>query len=310
MNLDDTIDDGSWEYTGAGAANVVFGYMGNNVQFKGKVIRLRLNKSDISTSEIYSYLTSSKFDKLKKYMVNIDMVDISNKFLYYIQNQLDNQKKNLLLNMKERQCLIMDNIFSGSISKYKPIELSKYHKFFLNNIETEIIFEFKPKWLYQMPASHINCRNCLIARAKGQEFIPCHLKLINDSNGIFEWCKEIANEFSTRSNSSLDIYDLLKVCITKNYEILKLLYELQNSLDVHNALLQLKSEEDVSTDLQFNMTLRDLSIFMKLNENKVYLIDLDKKSSKKWKKWQAQEKQLEKYYSDDLDLDCRIETNP
>ncbi|KAG0680186.1 Inositol-pentakisphosphate 2-kinase [Pichia californica] len=266
MDLDDTLYSHCWSYIGSGSANVVLCYNGVNSIFKGKAIRLRLKNTDVSTTEIYSYIHSKRFDKLREYMVNMEILNISEKFLYYIQNYLNENNIKLQLDLTENKCLIMKNIFPTYISDYKIIKLSKYHTFFINSILNEVLFEFKPKWLYKMPTDHINCRNCLIARSKGQEFIPCHLKLINynDPNGIDEWCYEISIKLKQMNEENLNIYKPLKECIKFNFTIVKTLYELQNNINIHERILSLNSQKDVDDDLQFNMTLRDCSLMMNL----------------------------------------------
>lgn len=66
----------------------------------------------------------------------------------------------------------------------------------------------------------------------------------------------------------MDVFVQLKESIIRNYELIESLYELQNSIEIHDRLLQLNSIKDVNEDLQLNMTLRDVSLFVKLNEKK------------------------------------------
>lgn len=310
MDLDETLSETNWEYIGSGAANVVISYKGENKHLKGKVIRLRLKNSEFSTKEIYCYLKSQRFQDLRSYMVPTTIKKISYEFLVYIQNYLNQEKLNLELDLNEKSCLIMDNIFSNEISNYNIYQLNKYLKFFINKKNSNIIFEFKPKWISQMPDFHVNCRNCLVAKLKNQNFIPCHLKIFNNLEGLEEWCREIDLKFEEEFHINKDIFHLLKNCLVSNYGMIKTLYKLQNNFDIHEKILSLSSEKDVDEDLQFNITLRDVSIFMNLSENKVYILDLDKKAPSKWEKWKIQEKTLQDYYSAEiLDLNCRIKTN-
>lgn len=310
IDLDETLTENNWEYIGSGAANVVISYKGERKHLKGKVIRLRLKKSEFSTNEIYSYLKSQKFHDLKSYMIPTIINEISQEFLVYIQKYLDQDKIRLQLDLNEKACLIMDNIFSDEMSHYNIYQLNKYLKFFINEKIADIIFEFKPKWISEMPNNHVNCRNCLVAKLKDQKFIPCHLKIFNNLEGLQEWCREIDLKFKEEFHIDRDIFEFLKNCFISNYTIINTLYELQNNFDIHKKILNLTSEADVDEDLQFNITVRDVSIFMNLSKNRVYILDLDKKSPNKWEKWKIQEKELQKYYfAGDLDLNCRIKTN-
>lgn len=307
MLLDDTSVEENWEYIGSGSANVVFAYRGNLERFKGKVVRLRLIGTDISTKEIFLYLASHAFDKLRSYMVDAVLFSIKKETLAQFQRYADSKGLSLKLDPNENHCLIMNNIFSYSITSYESIELSKYHKFYINYLKNDVLFEFKPKWLYQLPETHRNCRNCLIARTKGQKFIPCHLRLINSEEGVNTWCKDIQEELEKNSRETLDVFVQLKESIIRNYELIESLYELQNNIEIHDRLLQLNSIKDVNEDLQLNMTLRDVSLFVKLNEKKIYVLDLDKKSAKKWRKWKEQEEKLQSLYEQKSELNCRVE---
>jgi hypothetical protein len=307
-----TIDEAlssEWEYIGSGAANAVFAYCGTFEKLKHKVIRVRNLNGKLSTKEIYDYFHSPQFAHLNEYTVEPEIATITKNALEKLQIILNSEKPQFKLNLDEKDVLLMDNLFRFSMKDYKIIELSKYHKLFVHKFKSEILFEFKPKWLYTLPESHINCRNCLNARLKNQEFVCCHLKLLNPDSGIHEWCREIQGEISKRNELQLDLYDSIKNCIQKNYNLIQTLYSLQNNIDIHQRLLALNSENDVDEDLQFNMTIRDLSLFLNLNNQKIHIVDLDKKSRQKWESWKNQEVKLEKKYSLNLNLNCRVKTN-
>lgn len=306
MVIDDTSTENDWEYVGSGSANAVFAYKGSCVKFRGKVVRFRLVGTEVSTEEIFFYLQSSAFNSIRKYMVSASLLTIKQQTICEFQTLAKCKGLSIKLDPNETYCLIMKNILSHSLSEYERIQLSKYHIFLVHKAEKEIVFEFKPKWLYQLPASHKNCRNCLIAKSKGQEFVSCHLKLLKGEKGISEWCKELQEELGRRTQTNIDIFQSLKNCVIANYALILSLYELQNSIEIHDRLMQLTSEYDVNEDLQLNMTLRDVSIFMSLSKGEVFVLDLDKKSAKKWKKWKNQEQKLQGLHEKDLSLNCRF----
>lgn len=309
MNLLDGFLECEWEYIGCGAANVVFAYIGTKENLRHKVARLRLNKSMISTKDIYNYLHSENFKPFQNYMVEIHLCLVKAQVLRRFQKVLDSENLSFRIDDKEDHVLILDNLFSSSLKNYECFGLSKYHKLFVDKFENDIIFEFKPKWLYDLPKHHNNCRNCLNAKLKNQEFISCHLKLLNSEHGIEEWCNEIHSEFSSKYNSDLNLYELLKKCLLKNYELIHILFNLQKRINIHQKLESLGSIHDVDDELQFHMTIRDVSLFLKLSFQKIYVLDLDKKPKDKWESWKKQEIKFQRMYSKNLNLNCRIKAN-
>lgn len=309
MYILDGISESEWEYVGCGAANVVFAYTGNEPTLKHKVVRVRLSKSIISTKEIYDYLHSVVFEQLKEYLVETRLFLVNENVLKTFQNVLYHNSMAIKINNKESHVLILDNLFSFSLANYKTVELSKYHKLYIDKFEKDLIFEFKPKWLYDLPKHHNNCRNCLNAKIKNQAFICCHLKLLDSKSGVDHWCREIHSEFASKCNSTLNLYELLKDCLLKNYGIIQILFNLQNNINIHQKLRSLNNIEDIDDELQFNMTIRDVSMFLKLSCQKIYILDLDKKPRDKWEDWKKQESKFQDMYSQNLNLDCRIKTN-
>lgn len=304
-----SLSNAEWEYIASGSANSVFSYIGEDEMFKGKVIRLRLTNSDICTKDILNYFQSPLFDTLRKYMVDSVMVFLLKDDFEKFQEQFNKKYPYIKLDLKEKCGLLMNNIYSHRIGEYDCIKLSKYHKIFVHNFYDDILFELKPKWLYQMPRTHMNCRNCLNALQKKQRFICCNLKLLDKKNGVDAWCEEIQDELMIQGYKQLKIYDSLKKCIFSNYDLIESLYKLQNKIQIRDKLASLSSIEDVDEDLQFNMTIRDVSIFFKLHSGEAFILDLDKKSAKKWKNWKSQEEKLEKLYTHELDLNCRLEAS-
>lgn len=295
------------EFIGCGSANAVFAYWGDRDDLKHKIIRVRLLHSEICTTVIYNALVSGKFDSLRSYLVACSILQVDPILLQKLEDFGRKKVANFNLNLEEKYVLLMDNIFSYPLSRYNCYRLSKYHTFFVEKGNNETILEFKPKWLYILPENHKSCRNCLNAMYKGQKFNPCHLKLLQ-KNGIDIWCNEVQQELNRRGINK-SVKNDLRETIQRNYNLFETLYALQNKSDVHKLLLNLKSEEDVTEELKFEMTIRDVSLLMKLNDKKVFVIDLDEKPATKWIRWKEHEAEFEDKYSEDLGLQCSFEAN-
>lgn len=304
----DTINPQEWNYIGSGSANVVLGYIGNNEDLKGMVVRLRLSKSHISTKEIYDYLNSAQFNELKRYIPKMTIHKVGSHGILSFQSILDDIGMKLSIKPTDEYVLLMRNIFQFPIQDYQRIELNKYYKFFFHKTNKEIVFELKPKWLYNLPEGYKTCRNCIIAQSKGQSFIICHLKLLGNENTLSQWCEEINNELKKRG-LQLDLKEKLQESLLENHDLFKRIASIQNRINIHERLESLNSETDVNDELCFAMTIRDLSILIKLNTGETYIVDLDKKSSKKWRSWKEQELKIKDQYLKDLDFNCRFETN-
>lgn len=304
------IDITEWEYLGSGAANVVFGYIGDDEKLFRKVIRLRIEGSMLATPEVYDYLTSPQFDELKPFFLNISVVQISLKTLLEFQKLISTMRtcQSKKLKLDEKYALIMDNFLSDRICHYEIIKLNKYYKFFIRKFSNDLIFEFKPKWLTEPPDSFISCRNCINAMSKNQKFLYCHLQIFNDG-GIDSFSSTIANELQLRGVYIEDVQAMIKVAFEKNIVLLRTLRRLQSKINIHDVLSSLNSVDNVTDELLFNMTIRDVSLVFKLQSASVSIIDVDKKSPEKWKDWKLRELEYKHHYFSDSKLNCRVKTS-
>jgi hypothetical protein len=300
------VDPSDWQYIGSGSANVVLGYGGSELRLKGKVVRLRLECTNVSTKTIFQHLTSSCFDPIRMYLVETELCEISREALQKFEQTISSLGLKQKVKMNETHCLIMRNIFSFPYNDYTKIDLNKYYKLRVHKEET--IFEFKPKWLYNLPEGHMNCRNCLVAEQKKQSFLTCHLKVLQGKQGINEWCSEIQEELDSRG-MCISVAHQLSSVIVKNIHLIEILFKLQSRTDVHEVLAQLTSQDDVNEELMFSMTLRDASIMYNLTTNEAFIVDLDMKSSTKWDAWKRQELNLQQCYLQESELKCRVKRN-
>lgn len=309
MGLSSDLLKEEWEYVGKGSANVVFAYSGEKPELTNKVMRIRLDNTDVSAEEVYNYLRSSRFNELRNYMVSTQLIPVEKIFLEQFQSYINEKRLPLLIDLKEKHVLVMDNIYSYPFSQYKCIELSKYHVFYVHDGGDDILFEFKPKWLYTLPSHHLNCRNCLTAMKKSQAFVCCHMKLLDKPLGVERWCNEIQSALNERGFGALNIQNGLEECLISNYNVVKTLYSLQNSINIHQKLIALSSQDDVDESLAFNMTLRDVSMFINITTKAIHIVDLDKKPIKKWETWKSQEMLFTNQYEEELNLNCGFKAN-
>lgn len=309
IDLVHPIQADDWEYVGAGSANIVFAYSGKAEKLQGKVIRLRMEDTKLSTLEIYKYLKSASFDELRVYFVKMALVKIDSTVLSSFQRILWKQKLQIGIDLNENHALILDNVFTDPMTHYTSIEINKYYKFFVHKTGNEVIFEFKPKWLNDAPSHHLNCRNCINAMLKNQNFVYCHLKMFMNEYGIKELCTVINEELSKKGVNIPGLYKDLETTIQKNFNVINILRELQNKINIHQALDSLSSVDDVTEELLFNMTLRDVSLIYNLKKGSVRILDLDKKPADKWESWKLQDLKYYKEYMKPSNLNCGIKTS-
>ncbi|QPG75185.1 hypothetical protein FOA43_002535 [Brettanomyces nanus] len=246
-----------WEFLTKGSANAVYRYCGKDSRLEGKVLRVRLKGNTIRTREVYEYLSSSLFDAIRHYMLQIQLVSLDRQLIKKLE---EFSPQGVQLDTGDPEALLMDNVFKGPLSEYKLVKLNKYIVFYVK--DEEVLFEFKPKWLYKPPKSFSTCRNCAQAKMKNQSFVNCCLPLINGKEQTEQWFQRIIDEIqrlglekeiplnSCRSGSSL-LADL--------YNVIQALFRLQNKpgFDIHSVLKELKGASDVDNFLLLSMTLKD-----------------------------------------------------
>ncbi|OWB56277.1 hypothetical protein B5S28_g2174 [[Candida] boidinii] len=309
----------NWIFLNCGLANIVFKYIGTNIEFKNKILRVRgfpRDKPNIDipkTTEIYKYIN----DKISPFFQNDEIVDmqvvnITTQFLIDLDSKLPNDCK-LSIKTSESNAILMPNIFNF----YTGLDHSDFHtlkltKHFIFHIAPQgnIIFEFKPKWLYTPPDHHVYCRNCALIIQRGEDHIACNLNLLSQE-GIKDWCKKIMKSLAKINDPEIDYLSLPKLfekTLNNNLNAFKTLYKLQNvsdDYDIHSEIRGLESKEDADEDLLLSMTIKDVSIFVILNTQNdtgiLKIIDLDKKSNTKAMKWKKQELELSEIYDKKFD---------
>lgn len=273
----DQINDENWQYINHGGANLVLGYTGNDKKFIGTVLRLRRYENGVCSRQIYEYMKSSKFDQLRQWIVPMGLVEISEELT----------KRFNVVN--ERHAIIMPNLLGIQPIQFK---INKYIKIWKSS--DGYVLELKPKWLNQKKS--LNCRNCLIALEKKQEFILCPLWLLHDIDGIEFWSKQV------QSKLKVDLEISIKDAIIKNIKLLETLKDLQDD-NIQQLMLNLNEEKE----LQFQMTIRDVSVFLNLQTGDAKILDLDLKPLDKRQSWINDDNKLKVSYNDEsIGLQCPI----
>lgn len=164
--------------------------------------------------------------------------------------------------------------------------------------------EFKPKWLspsHEAPPKAIRCRTCALhARrvASGEErkntdlqSYLCPLRFVDDHPKLrFENYLASASHILHKPRGSSSVQALAK-WIHEN-PLLKSLRNLQIEFDRKSSL----KVDMASHELCVAMTLRDCSLYVRMNKNnhvtEARLGDLDYKSANKFSSWKEKEREL------------------
>ncbi|GME82453.1 unnamed protein product [Ambrosiozyma monospora] len=318
MTAKTEMNSSEWTLLGKGQANAVYQYIGNtetnstssHPEYKNKVLRLRLSVTTDKTQDIYNYIQLPQFDKLRKFIVPMELVYLGPNFNNTIQQR---GPQDVQLNCNDTYGLLMPNLFQGESNAHK-LKLNKQLSFHYTDDLEYVLLEFKPKWLYDPPyPDQHKCRNCALLGTKNERFVNCTLKLLKGDDGIRDWCTCVQNEIDLRAKeangeeqlrlNNLKVFDKLFKILIENQQVFKTLYELQNKpgVNFHETLKNLPNlKENVNEEfILFSMTLKDVSIIIDLNSGDLKLIDLDKKNKDKFAKWSSQEKKLNPFYFKD-----------
>lgn len=316
-----------WVYFAKGSANILFKYTGNNDYLRHKLLRVRLLKEEdqyISTCELYDFIELKCKHLFPKHIIDIQLVVLTTDFV----NQLDNRGNDLML--KERYGLLIPNILSGN---YNRQALSKncnlYTSIDSNDSERidSVIFEIKPKWLYDNTTT-LYCRTCLLNQLRGNKRHYCPLDLLFDETidqGIDDLFFPIQTNLLEKIElNKIPLKKLFRCYLMDPNNVFQKLKQYQRINNQNDLIENLTSENDVLQNLSLVMTLRDVGLFIKWekydilnnihtshnNINNIITIegygkflltcniyDLDLKSRMKYKYWLNIEQQLQPIYN-------------
>ncbi|CAI5759353.1 unnamed protein product [Candida verbasci] len=326
MEISKITSPNEWSYFAKGSANILFKYIGSNDYLRHKLLRLRLSKLDeeyISTCELYDFIELKCKHLFPKHIIDIQLVVLTSDFV----NRLDSKGHKLMV--KERYGLLLPNILNGN---YKQINLSKncqlYHDEDDSGSISSVIFEIKPKWLYDNISSNY-CRTCSLNQFKQFKRHFCPLDLLYTET-IDEGLKDL---FSSIPKQTLDkienvnkipLFKLFQIYLNNENNVFLKLKQYQKINNKNDLIKNLTNSNDVSTNLSLVMTLRDVGLFIKFEKYDKFnnchnshnninnlieidrfgkflitcnIYDLDLKSKMKYKHWLKIENDLKDIYN-------------
>lgn len=309
-----------WVYFAKGSANMLFKYAGANDYLRHKLLRVRLLKQTsqyISTCELYDFIELECKRLFPHEIVEVLLVVLTTDFV----NRLDSKGNKLML--LERYGLLIPNILDGDYQKHL---LSKKCLLYYNRIGPQhatlsVIFEIKPKWLYDNYSTNY-CRTCLLNQLRGcsRHFCPLDFLYPERINQV------LADIFAPvpppvmthiEINNRIPVKALFKAYLADPDNVFRQLKRYQCIYSQKDLIRNLLSEQDVLKRLSLVMTLRDVGLFIKFEKydafnhchtshNNVHRIisvegygeflvtcsiyDLDLKSNAKFKHWIDTEK--------------------
>lgn len=325
-----------WEYFAKGNANILFKYTGHNDYLKEKLLRIRLLKEDdkyISTCELYDFI-ELKCKHLFPQIVDIQLVVLTTEFV----NSLNHHGNKLMV--KERYGLLLPNMLSGSYcNQFLSPNCQLYYGQSLvtqdmchpppdGKMIDSVIFEIKPKWLYDNSSSNY-CRTCLLNQLRGYKRHFCPLDLLYQDTidrGLEDLFSVIPENIlmDIEVGNGIPLRRLFKILLSDSNNVFQKLKEHQRINNKNDLIKNLSSAEDVLQNLSLVMTLRDVGLFIRFEKYNRFnnfhnshnnvrglvdvdgygkfvisfnIYDLDLKSKRKYRHWLDVEQKLQSIYN-------------
>lgn len=323
MEISKTTSPLDWVYFAKGNANILFKYTGSNDYYKHKLLRVRLLKDDdqyISTCELYDFIELKCKHLFPHQIIDIQLIVLTTDFV----TRLDNHGNDIMLT--ERYGLLIPNILDGNFYKYK---LSKNVHLYLNKSTSidSVIFEIKPKWLYDNKNTNY-CRTCLLNQLRGHQRHFCPLDMLYShtvDSGLADLFAPIPPEIlASLEANAFPCDELFRRFLANPNNVFQKLKQYQRINNKNDLIRNLSSIHDVLQNLSLVMTLRDVGLFIKFEKydrsnnihnshNNVHnlmtienygkflvtcnIYDLDLKSKMKYKHWLDIENKLLAIYN-------------
>lgn len=151
-----------------------------------------------------------------------------------------------------------------------------------------VLWEFKPKWLYNTTDY---CRNCTHNSMKGREPRYCYALLCQDHIHL-EKVLDAVKDVPLECKRDLASY------FRDDNNVLAILFEAQKKLS-NQTLAEINSVSDVGAELLLAMTLRDVTCFLEWRSDVerliVNVVDVDMKPKEKVQHWIKTHNELEKH---------------
>lgn len=268
------------EVVSSGGANVLLRVPqgGDDVLYRCCVRYKSLHRNNELTIGNYRYISETVAPLLGQFLLSLELArlsvdEVQDVLQNYAVAELDDDK---VMSFKMRD-LRPRHLYGDS-----PLFDDHFTKVYCDDLKQRILLEIKPKWLYRGDSQF--CRNCTHNIVKKRHIPYCYSLVVDDPDHI-----------ATILNSTGIIYptDFITTLIRyfhRNDNVLKKLYELQESLEKNTPLQSVSTINDVTPQLLLNMTLRDVTCFIGWNGQdpnslNVNLIDVDKKPIEKWEHW-------------------------
>lgn len=253
-----------WILLAKGNANYVYQYNGSDSSLSDKVLRLRMKNQTITTEQVYKFMTETMCHMLPE-VVSVELV------------QVEFMKEGAL---NEGFGLLMPKI----LKNMENVKKGNYFAAYSTELDDMSVLEIKPKWLIE---TSYGCRNCIHHRHKhGVEPLFCSRDL-TDRRKIHDVSLKLAHH-STNVQIALEEY------LLSENNVFHRIMKLQDPEFTMNGIYSLR---DVTEDHCLQMTLRDVTVFLRFDGSsfiEAVVTDVDPKSPLKWDKWVKTEHQLTK----------------
>ncbi|KAK6463102.1 inositol-pentakisphosphate 2-kinase [Scheffersomyces coipomensis] len=270
MEIYKITEPNEWSYFAKGQANILFKYNGSNEYLKHKLLRVRLFKEDaqyITTCELYDFIELQCKNLFPQQIIDVQLVVLTTDFV----NALDSKGDKLMI--KERYGLLIPNILHGN---YNKSVLSKYcnlyhsHTSETNDKIDSVIFELKPKWLYDNKKSNY-CRTCSLNQLRGLPRHFCPLDFLYEETvdqGLNDLFQPIPTQILSKIeiDNKIPLKKLFRIFLSNPQNVFLKLKQYQKIDNKNDLIKNLSSPQDVSQNLSLVMTLRDVGLFIKFEK--------------------------------------------
>ncbi|CAH2353910.1 inositol-pentakisphosphate 2-kinase [[Candida] railenensis] len=344
MEISKITSPSEWVYFAKGNANILFKYVGAHDYLKHKLLRVRLLKEEeeyISTCELYDFIELKCKPLFPKQIIDIQLVVLTTDFI----SKLNNNGHKVMV--KERYGLLLPNILYGN---YEKQFLSKHCQLYTGYSEVphslsetdasqttskqnpsaidSVIFEIKPKWLYDNTSSNY-CRTCSLNQYKNYKHHFCPLDFLYEDTldqGLADFFSKFPPDHLNQIEvvNRIPVRKLFRYFLNNPDNVFQKLKEYQKINNKNDLIKNLGSPSDVSHNLSLVMTLRDVGLFIKFEKYNRYnnihnshnninniieiedygkflltcnIYDLDLKSKMKYRHWFEVEQNLQSIYN-------------
>ncbi|KAL7664424.1 Inositol-pentakisphosphate 2-kinase [[Candida] zeylanoides] len=323
MEISKITSPGEWVFFAKGNANILFEYVGAHDYLRRKLLRLRLFRHDeeyISTCELYDFIELKCKPLFPRQIIDIELVVLTTEFC----SRLDARGSRLMV--RERYGLLLPNALHGDYERQFLSKHCQLHTPRAPQIDV-VIFEFKPKWLYDNTSSNY-CRTCSHCQLTGRPRHFCPLDLLYPDTvdrGIDDVFSHIpAARLAEFEQNRIPLRRLLRTVLSQPDNVFQRLKQCQRINNKNDLIKNLGSPADVSHNLSLVMTLRDVGLFLKFEKynrhdsfhnshnnarnlidvdgygrflSTCHIYDLDLKSPMKYRHWLRVEQQLQSVYT-------------